>query len=264
MELRLHERCACHSTLGERREWLAGQGLAARPFALAGTKRVYERARPFRIGHLALDLTLVVDEKRLVGVASLELERVDADAKAVKLDAVNFDIQGVTLVRDAREERLSFAYDGETLEVPLPRDLTQGRLVVRYSTKPVRGMYFLSPDEHVRDRPRQVWTQCQDEDARHVFPCHDKPHVKQTTEVRVSAPAGLDGALERRAHVEAEAEAGNVFHWKMTSHTRATCSRSWRASSRVLRTRSTACRSRTSCRRARGGRQAHVRAHARR
>jgi aminopeptidase N len=131
------------------------------------------------------------------------------------LSSVNFDIQGVTLVRDAREERLSFAYDGETLEVPLPRDLTQGRLVVRYSTKPVRGMYFLSPDEHVRDRPRQVWTQCQDEDARHIFPCHDKPHEKQTMEVRVSAPVGWTVLSNGERTSTAEAEAGGVFAYRL-------------------------------------------------
>ena len=56
---------------------------------------------------------------------------------------------------------------------------------------PRRGLYFLEPDEHVPDRPRQVWSQCQEEDARHIFPCHDKPHVKMTTEARVRVPAGF-------------------------------------------------------------------------
>ena len=48
----------------------------------------------------------------------------------------------------------------------------------------------MEPDAKVKSRPRQVWSQCEDEDARHWFPCLDKPHVKMTTELRVRAPAG--------------------------------------------------------------------------
>src|SRR4029079_59448 len=50
---------------------------------------------------------------------------------------------------------------------------------------------FLAPDAKVKNRPLQVWSQCQDEDARHWFPCHDKPNVKMTTELRVSVPHGM-------------------------------------------------------------------------
>ncbi len=43
----------------------------------------------------------------------------------------------------------------------------------------------------MKDRPVQVWSQCQDEDARHWFPCHDKPHVKMTTKITVRTPPGF-------------------------------------------------------------------------
>ena len=73
----------------------------------------------------------------------------------------------------------------------------------------------MAPDEHVQDRPRQVWTQCQDEDARFLFPCHDKPHVKQTTEMRVQAPAGWfvlgNGALVG----DPKERKKGLYHWKM-------------------------------------------------
>ncbi|HEX7671730.1 MAG TPA: M1 family aminopeptidase, partial [Polyangiaceae bacterium] len=49
----------------------------------------------------------------------------------------------------------------------------------------------LAPDVHVKDRPLQVWSQCQDEDARHWFPCHDKPHEKMTTSVTARVPRGF-------------------------------------------------------------------------
>src|SRR5690606_1548858 len=62
---------------------------------------------------------------------------------------------------------------------------------IHYRAVPRRGLYFLAPDAKVTTRPVQVWSQCQDEDARHWFPCQDKPHVKMTTQVSVTVPHGF-------------------------------------------------------------------------
>jgi aminopeptidase N len=211
LEHRHHARCACGSALSS----FTGSA-AARPFALAGTKRVYERPRPFAIDHIALDLALEVERKAFSGTATLDVTRVDPGATEIALDAVGFDLASVE-VADARAKKIAFApaahvYDGETLRVTLPKELAAARIRVTYSAVPRRGMYFLAPDEHVTDRPRQVWTQCQDEDARAIFPCHDKPHVKQTTELRVRVPEGWYAL----SNGELISEDKDVFHWKMS------------------------------------------------
>src|SRR4051794_16144646 len=93
---RLHARCACGSTLSSYQ-----QGAAPRPFALAGTKRVYERPRPFAIGHIAIDLELHVDEKAVSGSASLDVTRVDPHATEIALDAVGFELHSVQIHANA-------------------------------------------------------------------------------------------------------------------------------------------------------------------
>ena len=206
LENRLHARCACGSALSSHAE--AG----ARPFALAGTKRVYERARPFAIHHIALALTLDVEHKAIHGTATLDVARVDPAAHEIALDAVGFELSRV----EARSGEGAFAaaahvYDGETLRVRVPAGSERAQIRVAYRAVPRRGLYFLAPDEHVADRPRQVWTQCQDEDARHIFPCHDKPHVKQTTELEIEVPAGWYAL----SNGELVSEKGGAFHWKM-------------------------------------------------
>ncbi len=217
LEHRLHARCACGSSLAK-----AERSSAPRPFAFAGTKRVYERPRPFAIKHIALDLELHVDEKAFHGTATLDVERVDPEATKIALDAVGFELsrvethtgKGKAHKHDKKSdgwEAAAHVYDGETLEVTIPQGVDATSIRVAYRAVPRRGMYFLAPDEHVTDRPKQVWTQCQDEDARFIFPCHDKPHVKQTTELKVRVPAGWY-ALSNGALVSEE---GNVFHWKM-------------------------------------------------
>jgi aminopeptidase N len=185
---RLHERCGC-------RAHQFSQAGDARGFVLAGTQRVYERPRPFSIEHIALDLALDHGEQKLEGTATLRFSRVSAEETLLRLDAVSFEIASVELRSrrgggSKRWHSIAHVYDGEWLDVTIPKALEAGEVRVAYSARPRRGMYFMAPDKDVPHRVEEIWTQCQDEDARHIFPCHDKPHVKQTFEVAVQARPG--------------------------------------------------------------------------
>jgi len=200
---RLHSRCACSS--------------AGSPFALAGTERKYERSRPFSIPHLALDLALDFETKSVSGSATLDFERVAATATELKLDAVGFELQSVRLNAGKGFVNTPFDYDGDTLTVRGLDRVDAGKVEVRYRATPRRGMYFLEPDAKVKQRPKQVWTQCQDEDARHFIPCHDKPHVKMTSELRVSVPNGFV-ALSNGELLESQTPAGKkpwTYHFRL-------------------------------------------------
>ena len=207
-EHRLHERCGGrHSFVEHAAEGAAG----GKPFAFSSSPRHFERDRPFAVEHLALDLALDFAKKTVRGSASLGIRRVDPEATSIELDAVGFAIEGVRL--DGKS--VTHAYDGKRLTLDVPAKLDKGTITVSYTATPRKGIYFLEPDEHVPARPRQAWTQLQEEDARHLFPCHDKPHVKMTTEARIRVPAGFfvlsNGELTSRKK-EGEDE---IFHWKM-------------------------------------------------
>ncbi|WP_437674656.1 M1 family aminopeptidase [Sorangium sp. So ce131] len=226
LEYRLHARCACGSALSS-----SEFGAASRPFTLAGTKRVYERARPFTIRHIALDLALDVAERSIRGAARLEAVRVDPAAREIALDAIGFEIEAVEIsagaARGGKPRRgagkagggalqpAEHTYDGETLRVAVPLEEAEASILVRYRATPRRGLYFLAPDEHVPDRPRQVWTQCQDEDARHIFPCIDKPHVKQTTELRAEVPPGWTCLSNGELLSDAKSHKAGVFQYRL-------------------------------------------------
>ncbi len=214
VEHRLHARCgaACHGH-GEQAE---AHAAAARPFAFSGSPRHFERDRPFAVEHIALDLRLLFAEKSIEGTATLRLRRVDPDARSIELDAVAFTLRAVTL--DGKE--IPHVYDGRLLRIEIPISAEGGELAVRYRATPRKGLYFLEPDDLVPHRPRQAWTQLQEEDARHVFPCHDKPHVKMTTEARIRVPAGFyvlsNGDLVSRETGRAPSGADEeIFHWSM-------------------------------------------------
>lgn len=200
---RLHSRCACSS--------------AGSPFALAGTDRKYERSRPFAIPHLFLDLTLDFASKSVSATAVLDFERVSPSAAQLSLDAVGFTLESVRIDTGKGFAAASYSYDGDTLVVGGLEKAKSGKVEVKYSATPRRGMYFLEPDAKVKDRPKQVWTQCQDEDARHFIPCHDKPHVKMTSELRVTVPNGFV-ALSNGELLDSQTPAGKkpwTYHFKL-------------------------------------------------
>ena len=201
LERRLHARCGC----------AIGHAASARPFAFTHTPRNFERDRPFVVEHLDLDLELRPESKSLAATATLRVRRVDPAATGIDLDAIGFSIKSVTL--DGAQAK--YRYDGRVLHVTIGKR-NKGSIAVRYEATPRRGMYFLAPDEHVRDRPNQVWTQCQEEDGRHFFPCQDKPHVKMTFEAKVTAPNKWS-VLSNGALVSSRTPKSGAwhFHWKM-------------------------------------------------
>jgi aminopeptidase N len=209
LEHRLHARCGCAAVGSVERAGAAG----ARPFSLATSTRHYERDRPFAVRHIVLDLTLDPPHKRVEGKATLEVRRADATADAIALDAVGFEVRAVSV--DGTPSK--WTYDGRVLSIPVALETDSASLRIEYRATPRRGLYFLAPDEHYPSRPRQVWSQCQEEDARHFIPCHDSPHTKMTTEMVARVPAGWY-ALSNGALVSTEkpARGPHVYHWKMS------------------------------------------------
>ncbi len=162
-------------------------------FALPGTVRQYERSLPYRFSHLSLDLELDLDAQTVRGEVTHQVNRAASELEPLVLDAVAIDIETVLVDAGKGFANASFVNDGKRLTITMPK-LAQGaaaKVKIRYAASPRRGLYFFKPDAKV-DYPVQVWSQCQDEDARHWIPCHDKPHVKVPLAMRITVPAGFD------------------------------------------------------------------------
>lgn len=202
---RLHSQCAC----------------AGASFSLASTERKYERSRPFTLKHLTLDLELSFEQRAVSGEARLDFIRRAPSGTELVLDAIGFELKELKLSLDGEKARVliegpDYSYDGDALRVVIPEVSQGGTLTVAYRAVPRVGLYFLAPDAEVPGRPLQVWSQCQDEDGRHWFPCIDKPHVKMTTEIRVSVPHGMT-ALSNGELLEKKTPAKGkwLFHYRL-------------------------------------------------
>jgi aminopeptidase N len=187
-----------------------------RAYALADAKPHFAPDRPCDIVHIALTLHLDIAQQTIKGTCATTIRAVQESISCLTLDAVDLQI---AQVQQAKGAALAYDYDGQCLRVTFPEPLrrnAEATVVVAYSgTKPRLGLYFITPDAAYPHKPVQVWTQCQDEDARYWFPCFDAPNEKATTEmtVTVSQPyfALSNGTLLSTTRDEA---AGTItYHW---------------------------------------------------
>jgi aminopeptidase N len=168
-------------------------------FVLPGTVRQYERSLPYTFLHLHLDVRVDLKQHALTGVATLQVRRAAPGPCPLVLDAVALDVREVRVssgeggaVVNAPRETVAFENDGKELVIHMPdvAPETTTHVVIKYTAKPKRGLYFFGKSKSPQSI--QAWSQCQDEDARHWFPCHDKPHVKTPFSARFQVPAGFD------------------------------------------------------------------------
>jgi aminopeptidase N len=155
-----------------------------------------------------LEVAVDLAGKRLEGRSQLTMTARRDRLAAVTLHAVDMKIDAVTV--DGRPVA-GTDYDGEQLRIELGRTIGRGEqftLSVSYSCSPRRGLYFVEPDEEHPDRPLECWTQGQDEDSRHWWPCVDHPIEKATTELLCTAPRGLfvlsNGDLRERKDLDSD------------------------------------------------------------
>src|SRR5581483_10953432 len=131
-------------------------------FNLPGDTPHYAPDRFYRARHLKLEIAVDPARKRVDGTATYTLEPAPVPPRGetpqIVLDAAEMEITEVSPAKSWSHE--------------------EGKLV-------------LEPDQAYPDRPRQVWTQCQAEDARYWLPSFDFPNQKLTTELIASVPSGL-------------------------------------------------------------------------
>jgi aminopeptidase N len=187
-----------------------------KPFPLPGDRPHYAPDKVADIRHVRLELTdFSFDARSFAGRCTTTLAPIADGMQEIVFDAVEMEIDAVT---DPDGRTLDHDYDGSRLRVRFPERLRQGveaQIDVRYRAVPRRGLYFNVPDEPYPNRPRQIWTQGQDEDSRHWFPCHDSPNQKQTSEMIATVPKGMfalsNGRLTR---VDDDPDGGTTtFTW---------------------------------------------------
>jgi len=188
---------------------------APKPFPLAGDKPHYAPDLVVDVRHIKLEITIDPKAKHVAGTATHYLSAINDGVRSITFDAAEMQITSVTVAgKPAR-----FDYSDPVLRVDLPRALKAGAetgVAITYAAYPRRGLYFTAPDKDYPKKPLQAWTQGQDEDSRHWYPCIDYPNHQQTSEVIVTVPAAMisigNGAL--KSVKENRRNGTKTYHWQ--------------------------------------------------
>lgn len=207
-----------------------------KPFAKAGAYKHYAPDMTFEVIHTKLEVKIDVspnaatdpdsmaapDTKTLSGTCHTRIRAI-----ADTLTEVFF------AARDMQVGRSSFAGGAEELaiersqygfKVMLPKSFKRGdelEISIDYKvTNPKAGIYFTGPSLFSPNKPVQIWTQGQDEDAQYWYPVAgaDFPNHKMTSEVIATVPDKMvalsNGTLVLERH-DTDAKT-KTFHWSLS------------------------------------------------
>ncbi len=150
-------------------------------------------AQPDKISieHLHLDLNVDFASQRLVGSATLDLNR-KADTATLYLDTNGLDIQSV---KSSDGKLLDWDLGaasqlGQPLSISLPPG--ENFVTIAYATRPsAEAVQWLTPEQTTDKQRPFLFTQSQAILARTWVPCQDTPAVRMTYSARIQVPRDL-------------------------------------------------------------------------
>jgi leukotriene-A4 hydrolase len=176
-------------------------------------------ARPLeaRVTHVALDLAVNFEARRIAGTATLDIDR-KPEAKQIVLDDNGLEIQGVS---DASKRPLQFKVGAKdpNLGSPLTIDLAPQtkRIVIAYKSAPNAGaLLWLTPEQTTGKKSPFLFSQGQSINNRSWIPTQDSPGIRQTWEATIRVPAGMTAVMSAPRAEQPITQGGeSVFNFRM-------------------------------------------------
>src|SRR5918993_1284589 len=205
---------------GNEAQPVSGEAAAVAPILTTVDARdIHSYARPLeaRVHHVALDLTVDFQAKRIGGTATLDIER-RPEAKEIVLDDKKLEIEGIT---DRKGEPLTWkvgatdANLGAPLAVALRPDTD--RLVIRYKSAPdAEALQWLTPEQTAGKRRPYLFSQGQAILNRSWIPTQDSPGIRQSWEAKIRVPAGLTAVMSAPRAAKPLTQGGeSIFEYRM-------------------------------------------------
>ena len=176
--------------------------------------RKYAPERAVDILHMTIDVTPDFRQRSVSGTTILRFKPLSPSVTEVRLNAQDLRVQEVTskdakiLAHQSTDTELVITY-----AEPLPADSTQ-EVSVTYSAFPRKGLYFRTKEMGYKPEDEHLFTQGEDIEARHWFPCFDAPNEKFTSEVICHVPSEMTVLSNGKLVSEKPVENGlKAVHW---------------------------------------------------
>ncbi len=160
-------------------------------FAAPGLPPHYDRIRDYDVIHTVLRVRFDWERRAVSGTVVHRLTPFRDGLTVLDFDQHRMRFDRMRLL-DGPD--LQWRAAGDTLAVELDRAYSRGEtlsVAITYeAVNPPEGLYFNEPDKDYPDRPRQVWTQGEQDENHFWFPCYDALNDRMTTEEYVTADDG--------------------------------------------------------------------------
>lgn len=198
-------------------------------------KKLYRAAatKKHDLIHTRLDVRFDYDKSYMYGKAWITVQPHFYASDSLHLDAKGMNINAVALVKNGKNQPLSYSYDSMQLHIKMDRSYTRNDqfiVYIDYTAKPdeykgegsaaitdAKGLYFINPKGEDANKPTQIWTQGETEGTSVWCPTLDHPNQKTTQEISMTVPAkyvtlsnGLLSAQKKNA------DGTRTDTWKMT------------------------------------------------
>ena len=188
--------------------------------------------RNFDLLHTTLHLSFDMEKRLVHGKALLDMKPYFYDSNLIELDAVNFKIKKLSLLKEGVYVPLDFDYDSRRLVVFLDRIYNRDeniRLSIEYIANPEKdaveqffsigsdqGLFFIDPEKKDPSRPTQIWTQGETEYNSRWFPTFDQPNERCTQDIYLTVDSVYTTLSNGILVDSSPAEQGmRTDHWKM-------------------------------------------------
>ncbi len=170
---------------------------------LSEARDVHSYANPeqVRVKHVDINLTVSFERKVLNGLATLKLERVDKQARELRLDTRDLKIFGVETgekIDSSASTPYVLGQADKVLGAPLTIQLPENAnyVFIKYETSPeASGVQWLEPAQTAGKKHPYVFTQSQSIHARSWIPLQDSPGVRVTYSARIRTPKEIRAVM---------------------------------------------------------------------
>src|ERR1051325_2646070 len=176
--------------------------------------RKYAPDREIDILHLALDVTPDFKQRTVAGKATLKFKPIAKPFQELKLDAVDLSVESLTATEKILGSQVTDKQILVTFEQPIPPG-KEASVTIAYHAEPTEGLYFRTPEMGYKEGDTHLFTQGEEIEARHWYPCFDSPNEKFTSEITCHLPEGMTSISNGRLLSEEKDSTGGLvaFHW---------------------------------------------------
>ena len=152
--------------------------------------RKYAPDREVDVLHLALEVTPDFKQRTVEGKATIRFKPIARPVEELKLDAVDLEVHSVTATEKIQTYQVTDEKVIVTFAEPIPPD-KEAAVTIAYHAEPKQGLYFRTPEMGYKEGDTHLFTQGEEIEARHWYPCFDSPNEKFTSEITCRVSEGM-------------------------------------------------------------------------